>query len=47
MYLLAGLAKTLKTFLREAFNAAYGDGCEPDCVYDNYANIGCAIRANG
>lgn len=40
VYLLSGLAKTLKTFLWEAFGAAYGDGCEPNCIYDNYANIG-------
>ena len=40
VYLLAGLTKTLKTFLWEAFSGVYGEGCEPNCIYDNYANIG-------
>jgi hypothetical protein len=40
VYLLTQLGKTLKTFLREAFDAGYGEGCEPNCIYDNYANVG-------
>jgi hypothetical protein len=34
------MAAVLKTFFREAFGAAYGDGCEPNCMYDNYATVG-------
>jgi hypothetical protein len=40
VYLLAKLTATLKTFFSEALDAAYGDGCEPRCMYDNYANVG-------
>jgi hypothetical protein len=40
VYLLNGLGKTLKTFFREAMDVGYGEDCEPNCVYDNYANVG-------
>ncbi|GBF94703.1 amiloride-sensitive amine oxidase [Raphidocelis subcapitata] len=40
VYLLNTLAKTLKTFFREAFDVGYGENCEPNCAYDNYANVG-------
>jgi len=40
VYLLSSFTKTLKTFMWEAFGARYGEGCEPNCIYDNYANIG-------
>lgn len=38
--LLNRFGKTLKTFLMEALGVAYGDGCEPNCMYDNYATVG-------
>ncbi|KIZ06096.1 hypothetical protein MNEG_1864 [Monoraphidium neglectum] len=40
IYHLTSMAAVLKTFFREAFGAAYGDGCEPNCMYDNYATVG-------
>ncbi|KAI8472809.1 MAG: copper amine oxidase [Monoraphidium minutum] len=40
IYHLTQMAGKLKTFFWEAFGASYGDGCEPNCMYDNYATVG-------
>lgn len=34
------MGEKLKTFYLEAFGARYGEGCEPNCMYDNYATVG-------
>lgn len=40
MYLLQTLGKTLRTFMRESMDVGYGENCEPNCIYDNYATVG-------
>lgn len=40
IYHLNKMGTALKTFYWEAFGAVYGDNCEPNCMYDNYATVG-------